>query len=752
MLIRFLFFAGILLLPSVLQAQDRPIGFWRAHMPYSNATGIATDGVTLFAISEESFFSYNLASHELKGYSKVDGMSDIQMSCIGYDPVEDMVILAYKNANIDLFIHETFYNIPDIRLKTMNGVKEIYNVYTAGGLAYLSTSFGVVVVNLEKKEIKETYNFIRNNQPLAVRRFIATQDYFYALSDAGLFRAPKGSPNLQAFATWEQLDSRRNYTGVAVKDGKLFLSTTDSVFMRQGNDVDFLYKSPYDITSVDTNTSGLVVNEKSDITYRGWLKLLQTNGNVTDTLLVFGKPVGTVTIQGEAWVADAYNGLFKAEKYLSETFIKPNGPNSYGSFDIIAYNGEVWVTHGSVDENWAYQYNQKGLSRLKDNQWEIFDRRRIAALDTSQDFITIAKDPVDGTLYAGSFNCGLLVIKPDGSYEYYRENSFLENAPPDVNSYRVGGLIFDNDGNLWIIQGSARHDLIVKTRDGQYHKHIGSGSRLYSSYAAVDDYNQKWYLLPKIGIAVYNDNHTPENSNDDTYTRITTSQNLPSNTPYCIVKDRDGAIWIGTDDGIGIVNCPGEIIRGNCTVEKRIVQYDQFAGFLFEGERVKTIAVDGANRKWIGTMNGVWLISADGDKILERFTKDNSPLPANEIQKIAVDPVTGDVYIGTFAGLVSYRGTAIAAGISGSEIITFPNPVPSGYQGTIAIKGVPEDADVRITDINGQLLFRTRAHGGQAVWNGLDYTGRKPQSGVYLIFAASADGTQSLSGKMVFME
>src|SRR5690606_26239792 len=125
---------------------------------------------------------------------------------------------------------------------------------------------------------------------------------------------------------------------------------------------------------------------------------------------------------------------------------------------------------------------------------------------------------------------------------------------------------------------------------------------------------------------------------------------------------------------------------------------------------------------------GVWLISPDGDKIVYRFTTENSPMPSNDVQKIAVDPITGDVYIGTTLGLVSYRSTATDGGETNESVITFPNPVPSGYNGTIAIRGLSENADVRITDISGQLVYRTTALGGQAVWNGRDYTGTRPQS------------------------
>jgi ligand-binding sensor domain-containing protein len=271
----------------------------------------------------------------------------------------------------------------------------------------------------------------------------------------------------------------------------------------------------------------------------------------------------------------------------------------------------------------------------------------------------------------------------------------------------------------------------------------------------IDDYNQKWYLVPGLGVTVYNDNSTPSNTADDMYYIYGTGVghgNLPGPTPYCLTKDKNGSIWVGTNNGIGIINCPEQATQGTCDAELRIVQYDQYAGYLFQNENVYSIAVDGANRKWVGTANGVWLLSSDASKILLRFTVDNSPLPSNVIQKISIDPVTGDVYIGTDQGLVSYKSTATEGITANQNVTVYPNPVTSGYKGTIAINGLVNNADVRITDMSGQLVYRTTALGGQAIWNGTDYTGHRPQSGVYLVFITNKDGSQSYVAKMVFME
>jgi hypothetical protein len=184
----------------------------------------------------------------------------------------------------------------------------------------------------------------------------------------------------------------------------------------------------------------------------------------------------------------------------------------------------------------------------------------------------------------------------------------------------------------------------------------------------------------------------------------------------------------------------------------KIVKYDLNAGLLFQREAVKTIAVDGANNKWIGTNNGIWLISDDAEKIIHQFNKDNSPLPSNEINKIVVHPTTGEVFIATNAGLISYRGNATEGSKNNDELLVFPNPVPSAYNGMIAIKGLVENADVRITDVNGQLVYRTIATGGQATWNGETYTGKRPSTGVYYVFVTNTDGSEAKAGKFVFNE
>ncbi len=731
-------------------AQNMPIGYWRAHMPYNEAISTATDGVTFYVAAQSSFYTYNAAQNEMTTYSKVEGMADVGMACVGYDATTGFAILVYQNGNIDLFKDETFYNIPDVKLKVITGVKTINNIYTENGYAYLSTSFGIVVVNLVKREIKETYVFSLNNQLIEIREFAASGNSFYAVTSNGLYRADKNTANLQVFSAWEQIDGRTNLGSITVSNNKVFAGGIDSLFVVNNNALDFAYKSSMSINHLDPTKDGVWIAEYDSSSYNGKAKRINMSYQPVDSFNVPGNPSNILDAAETAWVSDAFNGLLRRTGANDVATYKPAGPAEAGSFDILPYNGDVWIAHGGYDANFTYVYNKNGLSHFKDDKWTVYNQRTVSWMSGLEDFIVLAKDPSDGTIYAGAYQSGLLILRPDGSHEHLKENSVLEATIGDPTAYRVSGLVFDEQGNLWVNQAGAPSDLLMKTREGLWKKFRGGGSGLYSAYVTIDDYNQKWYILPTNGVAVYNDNYTPENSTDDVYAKISTSE--VNNGTLCIVKDKQGAIWIGTKDGIGVINCPDQILQGNCKVDRPIVQYDQFAGYLFQNESVNTIAVDGANRKWIGTTNGVWLISPDGDKIIYRFTADNSPLPSNNVKKIAVDPITGDVYVGTSQGMVSYRSTATEGGEVNENVTTFPNPVPSGYNGTIAIKGISENADVRITDISGQLIYRTKALGGQAVWNGLDYTGRRPQSGVYLIFITNRDGSQKHIGKMVFME
>jgi ligand-binding sensor domain-containing protein len=227
--------------------------------------------------------------------------------------------------------------------------------------------------------------------------------------------------------------------------------------------------------------------------------------------------------------------------------------------------------------------------------------------------------------------------------------------------------------------------------------------------------------------------------------------NLPSNEIYCLAKDKNGAIWVGTANGIAVFQCPQDVFTAGCEALLPVIKEGSFSSFLFRGQEVRSIAVDGANQKWVATASGVWLVTADGDKVLANYTETNSPLFSNDVKQLAIDGSTGEVFIATAKGLLSFRGNATEAQEIKSNAVVFPSPVPPGYTGTIGIRGLPENSIVKITEPAGRLVFQTRSLGGQAVWDGKDYRGGRASTGVYLVLAVDNVKGEQVVGKIVFV-
>ena len=757
---------SILFFTYSLQAQNQPVGYWSSLMAYNTAIGVATDGYILYTISKGAFFTVDTKGQEIIGYSKVNGMSDIGMQNVAYDATTGSAILVYANGNIDIFKDKNFYNIPDFKLKTVAGDKSVSEVYTENGKAYLSSTLGIMVVDLAKHKISETYQFYTGNQLVAIKSFAGSGNYFYAITASGLYRAKKSSLDLQNFQTWQKTDSTHGFSSIKVLNEKLFLIADTALYVMANDTANLIFTDSDKILNINPGNDRLFITLYHP--FKSFLKVIDTNYQVINHYSFYDKGDGVVQLlDGTVWVANEFTGLTNMVDSNTVNYYGPLTPGDITSFDIYANNGELYVAHGGYDGSYLGQGNHNGISIYKEGKWHNYKRVIIYPYepfaDSMADFVTILKDETDGTVYAGSFSGGLFELHTDNSYKIYKQGSILERSIPNagINAYQVIGSALDHDGNYWLTMFGSYDELYVKEKTTanwyKYHLNIPRSYPFSGGPITIDDANHIWYAsLYGGGVIGYNTNNTLSDISDDEVYHLIAGKgfgNLPNTATTCIVQDKNDNLWIGTTDGIGILYNASSCLGQHCDAEIPIVQYDKFAGYLFSGQRITSIAIDGANRKWVGSDNGVWLLSPDAGNstIISRFTIDNSPLPSNHIQKITIDKVTGVVYIGTEAGLVSYRGTATEGGETNAKVITYPNPVPAGYRGTIAIKGLATNADVRITDISGQLVYRTTALGGQAVWNGLDYKGHRPQSGVYLIFASSSDGAQVFAGKMVFM-
>jgi hypothetical protein len=467
---------------------------------------------------------------------------------------------------------------------------------------------------------------------------------------------------------------------------------------------------------------------------------------------------GFATETNDVWIADGGQGLVKNSNLFDYNNVHPNGPRFATAFDISVENSNLWVTSGSVSSSWSPQFKSAGIASYINNTWNTIYPTAVTGIPLT-DIIRVAVNPVNPEkVYAGAWVNGMAEITNSvQSQAYDTSNSELKDI---VGYTRIGGFDFDADGNLWVGNSNVSSPICVLKTNGTWKKFIPpnfNASNIVGDLV-IDSYNQKWLMMPNgAGLLVFNDNYTIDATSDDKYKTMTTSignGGLPSNYVYSIAEDLDGELWIGTGKGIAVFYSPGEIFagNGNFDCQQILIEQDGYAQYLFETEIVSAIAVDGGNRKWIGTQNaGVFLMSPDGTEELLHFNEENSPLFSNNILSIAIDDVTGEIFIGTDKGIISYKGTATEGGEIFNDVYAYPNPVHHDYDGPIAIKGLVKDADVKITDISGKLVYATKAQGGQAVWNGKLFDGEKAATGVYLVFASNEDGSQTHVTKILIV-
>lgn len=736
-----------------------PIGQWRDHLNYQQTIQVLK-GDKIYCATTTGVFSIDDQS-ELERYNKTSGLNDIGVQCIGWDDATQQLVIAYSNSNVDVIKKSIVTNIGDIKRSRLTGNKTIYSIYCKDGFAYMSTGIGIIVANLSKYEIKDTWIIGTNGAQIKSNAFTSDALSFYAATEDGLLSASKSSSNLSNYTNWQNLSGRNGLSNGTVKNilftnNFLIAEKNDSLFIRNGNSWSLLYHdAKWPIINTSTSDNKMLICQR-DAIGNARVIVLSTSGQIEKTLSqsnVISLPRSAFTTANTVWVADQFGGL-SAFGTSVQRFI-PNGPPGTADGEMIFQSNRLYAAAGSVNSAWNYQFNRNGVYSFIDEQWRYKGSFNVPILDSVLDFITVTTDPSDESIWAGSYGGGLVNFKEGNTVIYKKNNSTLQSAIGDPTNVRISGLAFDQNKNLWISNYGAPQNLQVRKNDGLWKAFTIPFTHLENAVGqiVVDDQNQLWIISPKDnGIFCYNYGSSIDNTADDRwkfYKQGTGNGNLPSNNILCLLKDKNGFIWVGTDKGIGIIQCTSNVFSGQgCDASLPVVQLDRFAGLLFKDEIVQCMAVDGANRKWIGTKNGVWLISPDGDKIVYRFTEENSQLLSNDIKKIAINPITGEVFISTFWGICSFRSTATEGTPTNSNVLVFPNPVPPGYQGTIAIRGLVDNALVKITELSGKLVYQARALGGQANWDGRNYKGEKIASGIYLVIVRDDTGTETIVTKI----
>ncbi len=763
-------FVSLMLIFFSLSWLCAAIGDWRVHNSYRYATSCRLMDGKVYVLGEGNLYSYNKEDSELRTYDHINTLSDVKVACIEYSDAIDALVIVYENANIDLlYDDETLYNISDFKNKTLAD-KQINNLQVADTMAYISTNFGVVTLNLKKQEFGNTYTLNRNVNSVAL-----FDGYLFVCTPDGLFRGNLGD-NLLDNKNWKQL-FKYPVTALGCYAGELYGILPNFGFYKF--DIDGRFAQ---MLKNDGNERFSYMHVDGDKMYVGTASKVYVYSS-PDEYVAYALPENTLYLQPDGndfWSCNGADGLsrlsFKDGKlYESLGEVQSNSPiRNYCEYLNFTSDGNLLVAGGNINYLDVTFYD--GTVMMFDgDEWLNFQEKEVKAATglNYHNVTSVVEDPREkGHFFASSFGYGLYEFRNGEFVKHYNhENSELRSVHSSgvyMNRYvRVPRIKYDAAGNLWVINTGTQEIIKVLKNDGTWtslpYKDIVKRPTMVE--LLFDSRGWLWLtsLQADAGLFCAKMNNTPFDISDDETKFISAHFKNQDGTSYVIdelfafVEDRNGQMWIGTNAGLFVLTNPKKFFDSNVTFNQIKVPRNDGTGladYLLSNVAVQAICVDGANRKWVGTKdNGLYLISADGLETIHHFTTENSPLPSNGIVSIAVDATSGEVFIGTNAGLVSYMGDATepSAALDENSLHAYPNPVRENYAGEISVTGFTKDCNVKITDSAGTLIYETTSTGGQITWNGCNMRGERVGAGVYYVLAYDESGNEGAATKILII-
>jgi hypothetical protein len=755
--------ASLIILLSLELSGQTPVGSWSDHLVYNSANCVSAGTDDVFASTGASIIIYNKGLAELKKMTRINGLTETGIATITWSEEYKTLIIAYNSTNIDLLKNNIIYNIPDIYRKYIPGKKEINKIRTSGKYAYMACSFGIVVLDLNKKEIYDTWvpgNGTENNE---VWDIAFGNGKIYAATDIGVYSANVSDLGLSYFGNWNLLNLLPNplgkYTALIFSGNRLYANLSDPasggdhIYTYDGTSSLFSFTDGIFTKSFDTAASGFTVSSTSSINY------YSPDGSLRKTISSYGWSVPDISQaivdNSDIWIADLKSGLVRGENMSDFSVLTLPGPVSNNAFNITSTDGKTIICGGATDVAWNNQGRPMQVSIYEDNNWTSISSGTIT------DPMRAVTDPENNNhIFISTWGGGLLEYQNNNLVKQYTEsNSPLQTIIPGRPYVRICGLAFDKSKNLWLTQTEVPGSIKVLKPDGTWVVNPITINAPTIGDIIITRTGQKWIILPRgYGLFILDDNNTPDIFSDDKSRKmlVQDTENQLISFVYSISEDLDGNIWVGTDQGPLIYYNPENVFDKEMKANRiKIPRNDgtNLADYMLKTETITSIAVDGANRKWIGTSgSGAFLLSSDGTTQLKNYNEQNSPLLSNSIVTIAVDNKTGEIWFGTSKGIQSVRGDATSGDEKFTKVYAFPNPVRDDFKGNVTITGLIRDSRIKITDVSGNLVFETISDGGQASWDLNTYNGKRVSTGVYLVFCSSKDGSQSYVTKILVLK
>ena len=762
---------------SNLMAQ-KSVGEWNSYLAYYTTTKIAEGNNHVYAVANGSLYSYNKEDNSIIHYSKQKGLSDSDINNLIFNSEVNTLLITYSNGNIDLLGDYGVYNISSLLDNSSINNKTINNIYLYNDIAYLSTDFGIIALNMAKKEIKDTYKLNKKISSVAINN-----NHIYAATSEGIIYASLNS-NLLDYNEWNTYPLSSSEFDKDSISQICFFQNNLCLFVNQSNNKGIYYQQSDGIIKTlmkNNNLQHMVLQNNKLIPYTYselYIYSSLTNRDVVNVGIV--NNVTSLKDPNTFWIASGTNGIKGIQKknnnyevLLEKTNNDTEYPKRNYNYFMTTYDNKLYIVGGY---RWTNRSYRAGTLMIYDNdKWFNLDENIVNKQTPRycEDYTGIAIDPTDPNhYYVSTYGEGIIEFKDDKFVQlfHYKNSPLTTSYPKGTESQqyryiRIGSVSFDKDGNLWATNCEVQDVLKVLKKDGtwtSFHFDKFSGVHLADKITITSD-NRKWINVPygdEAGIFIFDDGGTIDDTSDDQFHFYDTpfsdiNGTIDASGYFCITEDKKGQVWIGTNRGPIVCTNPKTNIDGiKCSrVIRPADEINDVPYNFLDGEQINAIAVDGGNRKWIATQSsGVFLVSEDGMETIENFTTANSPLPSNQINSLAINQLTGEVFIGTENGLVSYMGDATEGKEDYSNVYAYPNPVRPEHSDRVTIVGLMNDSNVKITDLRGNIIYQGKSAGGTFTWDCRSRKGSRVATGVYLVLSATPEAKESVVTKIMVVK
>jgi hypothetical protein len=750
---------------------------WEDFYSYNNVKDFIKVDTDIYAIVDNALFKYNIINGNITKISSVNGLSGESTSSIFYSKTAEKIVIGYETGLLEIIDKKGNITIAkDIVNFNYSGNKQINDITEFDNKLYISTSFAVVVYNIDLLQFGDTYFIGNQSSEIKVNQIKIANNIIYAATVNGIFTADVLDPNLIDYKRWTQ-----NFTGdfvaIEVFDNEIFTSKARNLYTLNSNSIILQKTYSQNIRSLKASENYLTIATQRivNVIDPNLVDILSYTTNASDA---FYYNLNTAYFdENTLFLGTLEYGILKSNLLSISTFeeIHPEGPVSNAPFSISAKDNHLWVVYGGYDGAYTPLNGKYAFSHFNGVNWvnKPYGNFKVKNLvNITFDYLNFNKVYISSWGASGptdiSNTGGMLIVEDDEVVNFWNyTNSALEKvflpSSPNYLSTRINGSAFDKKGNLWIANAWVDNRIKKYSENGSWSSvdmsSVMTNPALGLNELVIDKTNTIFIGSRRNGVLVYNENGNKKIS-------LTTEENsgsLPDLNVRTLKTDARNRLWIGTLKGLVVLyNASGVFDQTIVNTEPIIILDDGVPRKLLGDQPINTISIDGADNKWFGTETGGALqTDPNGTTTLQNFNKNNSPLPSNSILKIAIDNNSGSVYFATTKGIVAFNSNVAQYGENLPEVYAFPNPSTKTNE-FITIDGrngthLPKGTNIKILDTAGNLVFETNVkegeelYGGKVIWNKTNLAGKKVASGVYIVLLSANENTETSVAKIAII-